>query len=262
MKRTDYEKRIARADDLIARESASREILTFYRHILELQQRMDRAMNSSLAAESNPKLRERIDVELAAKWLPEVFALIKNEAPVKLAVEVGRIQALDGKSHRQLVRDYISGREVDDAASTLVARVTVQPIAEAVARQATFTTSGSEATCPLCGGKPQLAVLRPEGDGGKRFLLCSFCSTEWEFRRVLCPMCGETDHTKLPRYLAEEPMAVRVEGCDACRRYLKSFDATLDGLLVPEVDEIASPALDIWACEHGYRKIQANVMGF
>src|SRR2546429_3364061 len=37
--------------------------------------------------------------------------------------------------------------------------------------------------CPLCCARPLLGVLRPEGDGGKRFLLCSFCSQEWEFRR-------------------------------------------------------------------------------
>jgi formate dehydrogenase maturation protein FdhE len=57
-------------------------------------------------------------------------------------------------------------------------------------------------------------------------------------------------------------MAVRVEACDTCKSYLKSFDTTLDGLLIPEVDEIAFPALDIWASEQGYRKIQLNLMGF
>jgi len=107
-----------------------------------------------------------------------------------------------------------------------------------------------------------LAVLRPEGDGGKRHLQCSFCLTEWEFRRVLCPACAEVDYAKLPRYSPEELKAVRVEACDTCKCYLKSFDLTVDGLLIPEVDEVATIALDMWAIEQGYRKIRTNVTGF
>ena len=110
--------------------------------------------------------------------------------------------------------------------------------------------------------KPQVAVLRPEGDGGKRFLVCSFCLTEWEFRRILCPICGEEDHTKLPRFAAEGVAAVRVEACDACKHYLKEIDMTVDGLAVPLVDEIATAPLDLWAAEHGYAKISRNLMGF
>ena len=120
----------------------------------------------------------------------------------------------------------------------------------------------SGAQCPLCGRKAQCAVLRPEGEGGKRFLCCSSCLTQWQFRRVLCPVCAETDATKLPRYSPEDPVAVRVETCDTCKSYLKSFDLTVNGWIVPEVDEIATVALDIWAAENGYRKIERNVMGF
>ena len=105
-------------------------------------------------------------------------------------------------------------------------------------------------------------MIRPEGDGGKRSLLCSFCQSEWEFRRILCPTCGEVDHEKLPRYSAEGIAAVRVEACDTCKRYLKSIDMTVDGLAVPVADEIATAPLDLWAAEHDYRKIQLNLMGF
>ena len=93
-------------------------------------------------------------------------------------------------------------------------------------------------------------------------LQCSLCQSEWEFRRVLCPACGEVNHEKLPRYSAEGITAVRVEACDTCHRYLKSIDMTVDGLAVPPVDEIATAPLDLWAAERGYRKIQLNLMGF
>jgi FdhE protein len=115
--------------------------------------------------------------------------------------------------------------------------------------------------CPFCGEKPVAAVLRPEGDGGKRFLLCSQCLTEWEFRRLLCPNCGEESHEKLPVYKVEEYPHIRIEACDTCKVYVKAIDMTLDGLAVPEVDEIASVAVDLWAKEKGYTKLQVNLLG-
>ena len=107
-----------------------------------------------------------------------------------------------------------------------------------------------------------MAVIRQEGDGGKRMLLCSLCHTEWEFRRILCPSCGEENHEKLPRYTAEGIPAVRVEACDTCKVYLKSVDLTVDGFAVPLVDEVATAPLDLWASDHGYHKLLPNVMGF
>ena len=37
---------------------------------------------------------------------------------------------------------------------------------------------------------------------------------------------------------------------------------TVDGRAVPLVDEVAAVALDLWATEHGYKKIEPNLMGF
>jgi len=138
-----------------------------------------------------------------------------------------------------------------------------QPLAEHLAvAQGTQLEGFSGSVCPLCSAKPQVAVLRPEGDGGKRFLVCSLCLTEWEFRRILCPSCGEEDYQKLPRYSAEDLAAARVEACDTCEYYLKSVDMTVDGHAIPLVDEIATVPLDLWAAEHGYTKISLNLMGF
>ena len=121
--------------------------------------------------------------------------------------------------------------------------------------------TGKRRPCPAKHAKPVVAVLRPEGDGGKRYLVCSQCFGEWEFQRLLCPHCGEQDPAKLPVYIAEQFPHLRVEACDTCRVYLKCIDMTRDGLAVPEVDEIASITLDLWASEHGYNKLQPNVFG-
>ena len=40
--------------------------------------------------------------------------------------------------------------------------------------------------------------------------------------------------------------------------YLKTIDASMDGLAIPEVDDVATLTLDLWAREQGYRRIRAS----
>ena len=264
MNRINWDKRIQRAAELRQRPSSPHQVLGFYEHVLGVQQRIFQDLaGADPIPQPSEAFRENIEIDRAMTWLPVVFELVRSKGPAKLAAEAERLAASTVEYRRQLLRDSLNSPQGDgDEASSFFARVVLQPAAEFLAAQMTVPLTTSETVCPLCGSKPQLAILRPEGDGGKRHLVCSFCAAEWEFRRVLCPVCGETDYTKLPRYLPEEPMAVRVEACDTCKFYLKSFDMTEDGMLVPEVDEVATIALDLWASEHGYQKIRANVMGF
>jgi len=138
-------------------------------------------------------------------------------------------------------------------------RVLEQPRFEQQARQSPVDTRSVQPDCPFCFEKPLVAILRPEGDGGRRTLLCGRCFTEWEFRRLLCPNCGEEDRDKLPVYTAPEFPHIRVEACDTCRCYIKAVDLTRDGNAVPEVDEIAALPLDLWAIEQGYQKLAPNL---
>jgi hypothetical protein len=48
---------------------------------------------------------------------------------------------------------------------------------------------------------------------------------------------------------------------DTCHTYLKSIDLTKTGLAVAVVDELATIPLDLWAREHGYEKLQINLLG-
>ena len=261
MKKLDWAKRIARAADLAERYPSSAEILTFYRHILEFQSAL-RAGIPPTGSGDNVPFRDRLNLDSAVKQLPALLTLVQRKAPEKLALEAADISRADVQHQRQMLQRFLSATSADEQdTNPFFARVLLQPYAEELA-VATLSKPGPVGSiCPVCGGKPQVAVLRPEGDGGKRFLVCSFCTTEWEFRRVLCPMCGEEDYQKLPRYSAEQIAAVRVEACDACKCYLKSVDLTVDGHAVPIVDEVATAPLDIWAMEHGFNKIVPNLMG-
>jgi FdhE protein len=99
------------------------------------------------------------------------------------------------------------------------------------------------------------------GDGASRSLVCSFCLAEWEFRRLVCPGCGEENDKKLPVFTADDFDYIRVECCESCKTYIKTVDLTKNGHAEPVVDELASAPLDLWVQERGYAKLQCNLMG-
>lgn len=277
MKKPVWAKRIQRTIELGERYPSAAEVLAFYRHILDFQKTLAADLPSpSLPATGNrPAFRERFDLDMAVQQLPTLLSLVQRTGPPKLAQEAaeiggGKLQLssppcyASSEQHREMLRSFLLSTDGNEPESNhFFARVLLQPQAEQLAAALNGpSVDSSRSICPVCGARPQLAVLRPEGDGGKRFLVCSLCATEWEFRRILCVMCGEVDHQKLPRYAAEDFAAVRVEACDSCKYYLKSVDMTVDGLAVPLVDEIATAPLDLWAAEQGFHKISLNLMGF
>jgi FdhE protein len=236
-----WDRRIDRAQILEREYPAAAEFLRFYREIARFQKRI---------AES-PKTGDRLAGEAGKPvplWAGELLALLERVAPGDLA-QTAAILSLDD--------DW----DPADPAVEFIHRVLAQPYAESRARDTVADHGTAAATCPACGELPVAAVLRPEGEGGKRSLVCSLCFTEWNFRRVLCPRCGEEDQQRLPIYSAEPFPHVRIEACDTCHTYVKSIDMTRNGLAVPEVDELASLPLDLWAAEHNYTKLQPNLFG-
>lgn len=263
-RKPDWSGRIERATYLAGRQPAAAEVLDFYRRILELQKDLYDRAGSRLASATDVPFRERLDADAAVQQLPVLLSLVQANGPPKLVQEAAEFGRVSPEERLQVLTLFLNAKDPDDAGPyAFFARVLFQPLAEHLAAIPAASLAGfSGMVCPVCDAKPQVAVLRPEGDGGKRFLVCSFCTTEWEFRRVLCPVCGEEDHTKLPRYTAEGISAVRVEACESCHSYLKSVDLTVDGHAVPLVDEVATASLDLWAMENGFHKIRRNLMGF
>jgi formate dehydrogenase accessory protein FdhE len=262
--RITWDKRIRRAEELLERNPSSSQVLTLHWQVLGLQQQMSESLASRAPSAEGASLLEQLDVDLALRWLPALLKVAQSHGPAKVAEQAAKFSAATGGDQRQMLLAFLDGGQSDNsyAPSAFFARVLFQTQAELLAWRLTAPPEHSEAFCPLCGSKPQLAILRPEGDGGKRHLACSLCLAEWEYRRIVCPACEEVDPLKLPRYSPEDPVAVRVDACDTCKSYLKSFDMTVDGRMVPEVDEMATVALDVWAVERGYHKIQLNLLGF
>jgi FdhE protein len=110
--------------------------------------------------------------------------------------------------------------------------------------------------CPVCGSAAQLSTLDKED--GKRHLYCLLCGAEWRFMRLKCAYCNcaQTDGMK---FIAEESGPWRIDVCDQCRGYLKTFDEKkaggTTGGFVPAVADVATLYLDLLAEKEGYKKL-------
>lgn len=235
--------------------------MRFYEAVLEFQR--DVALSSEAVVDPVRPLREQLDLSFASSKIFSILRIAVDFGPEWLAAKAKELQEAGEANWRVVLeRALIGGQAESDVAADFFARSCLQPILENLQAQLPADENYSKSVCSACGGLPQMSVLRPEGDGGRRWLLCSLCLREWVYRRVVCPWCGEEDKEKLPRYAAEECAHVRVEGCDTCKRYLKAVDLTIAGRAVPLIDEVALAVLDVWANNQGFTKIRRNLMGF
>jgi hypothetical protein len=193
----------------------------------------------------------------AARPLLEAVA---REAPEPLARTARERKGEDDGRGAARLGVYWSGGL--DSREDYLSRAVLRPYCASLSALSLQPDRPRSATgCPFCGGAPALSVRRPEGDGARRLLCCGLCGAEWQVNRIRCPACGEEDPPRLPSFQSEAYPAARIEACDTCMRYVKSIDLSRDGRLIPEVDELASLGLDLWAREQGYTRIEPGLAG-
>lgn len=264
--RSSWEQRVARAAGLAEAYSFAAELLTFYREITTFQKAFGQYLHScNYNAGSGATLPSELDVFVVLPRLQTFLQLVESAGPEHLSRSARGLEEYGPERWSALLSAFWAVPEyvASSSAEVFVLRAFLQPLAEYLAERAEFDRSENyaQAVCPFCRRKPVVAVLRPEGDGAKRSLVCSFCSTEWQFRRIVCPACGETEKEKLPVFIAAEVDHVRVECCDTCNVFIKSVDLTKLGHAVPIVDELATVPLTLWAQEKGYTKLALNLLG-
>src|ERR1700676_3645204 len=191
--KSSLDDRIARATQLAKVFPGSSNLLNFYRELAEFQKPIFEALRSN----------GETDIRALARFFPELIELVRRSGPRSLADSSAKLTAELLAEHWDATAEY-------DLAGRFFARVLLQPYAEYLASRDDIHIDSTPATCPFCNARPVVAVLRGEGDGGKRSLLCSMCATEWLYRRVVCPSCGEENKDKLPIYVAAELDYVRV----------------------------------------------------
>ena len=266
----EYEARIRRAERLSAAHPFASEFLNFYKHVASFQKSMRANFAASSALEPARVFaagnRDALDFTVLLPHYRGFLSVIEQHAPSALQTAARQAALLGSESWIASLNAYweLGGKYDQEvgAFAQFLSRAFLQPHAEhRAAGRAMPPVVSAPRVCPICGARPILGVLRPEGDGGKRRMMCSFCLQEWDFRRIYCPACGEEDEKKLPVYVAEQFPHIRVEACETCKVYVRTIDLTKDGNAVPVVDDLAAIPLSLWAHERGYTRLQPNLLG-
>lgn len=279
MNQGDWNRRIQRATDLVSVYPFAAEGLRFYVRVATFQRSLyvdfRQALADSPKISSVTPLHHELDVFVLLPKFPGFLSVVEQIAPAPLSKAASELKDAGSASWGRVVetfwnnragspasQDSVDGIEVSGRSEELLAWIFLQPYAELLANSDRPRVSdGSPFTCPFCRSKPIVGVLRPEGDGAKKSLICMLCAREWSFRRVYCPSCGEEREPQMAFYSTPDIPHVRVDVCDTCHTYLKTVDLTKTGLAVPIVDELATIPLDLWARQSGYQKLQPNILG-
>ena len=259
--RSFWDRQIERADHLAATASGSKELLLFYGQLLRAQQKM---YEYFMAETDSPSGDVKKDLAAIKNATPYLLETVSSYGPTTLGAEARELSETGTQTlEEQLLSYWTNPSDVQ-----FFAKAILQPYArwlnglgvEPVGRE----LEHSEGRCPFCGGNSQVSFLQSKESGtesGNRDLICATCLSSWEFRRVLCVNCGEERPDRIGYFHSPEFEHIRIEACDSCKHYLKGVDLTRLGLAVPLVDEIYAAPLDLWAREHGYTKIELNLVG-
>jgi len=252
-----WERQIDRALKLIDTVAGANELLSFYVHLLRAQEGIYKHFQNR---EWVPSGDLAGDVTFIRPAFPEILEAVHQAGPPPLVEQARALQSMDANHLDHMLLTY--WHEPSD--TEFFAKAFLQPYGQYIAQLMTQTEAVSERRCPHCFGKPQLSILQnkePGAESGNRDLMCAKCLSVWPFRRAVCAHCGEEDPAKLAFFQAVTHEHVRVEACDTCKHYLKGVDLTRMGHAQPLVDEVAAAPLDLWATEHGYTKIELNLVG-
>ncbi|HEY2933400.1 MAG TPA: formate dehydrogenase accessory protein FdhE [Acidobacteriota bacterium] len=259
-----WEKCIHRADQLTRQSESTEELLSFYAKLLRAQKTVYQCLRKVEAWLPSGDLNA--DLPAIRTAVPEFLHAVETSGPPLLVEEAQRLlRAGEAEIDELLLQQWIAPRDIE-----FFGKAFLQPYACRLveSRAQPFKISGDvhadESRCPSCAGRPQVSFLQSTGhsaDGASRNLICASCLTPWSFTRVKCAHCGEERPSRLGYFHSPAYEHIRIEACDTCGHYIKEVDLTRAGLAVPLVDEVAGAALDLWAQEHGHRKIELNLVG-
>jgi formate dehydrogenase maturation protein FdhE len=258
---SEFERRAARAETLAKTASASEEPLRFAAGLYRAQGRVAGAL---AARHADQPLTGHFpdDAGRLADQVPIILRYAAESGPAVLSGDARSRQSDPPLTAQARLVTFWEGdrRSVEDYLSRAILRPYVEFLrAASVAPR----RSHREGACPLCGGAPWVGARR-EGslmEGARRMLACALCGGEWSFGRILCPSCLETNPERLPSFTAPAHPTVRIEACETCHRYVKSIDLSEDARPIPEVDDLVSLSMDLWALEQGFERIEPGIAG-
>lgn len=198
-------------------------------------------------------------------------ALAEEFAALALALDSGALapQALAAAAFGEAIA--VSG--VGQQALTFAAAELVRPFLQRQAQDLLALVKvlpWRQNFCPVCGAAPNMSVLRRleednefiKSHGGKKFLRCSCCASEWAHKRVSCPACGCEEPDELVILRAPEREHERADACTRCKTFLLCLDTgELAEAPDPDVAAIAMIPLEAKARAGGYTPMAEHPWG-
>ncbi|MCS7307572.1 MAG: formate dehydrogenase accessory protein FdhE [Aquificaceae bacterium] len=242
---------IERARVLKVKHPEAHEVLGFYCKVLEYQKEIYQWLE-----DKEPSWRKGMD------WLYSLMELCLREGPTSLAERVEELRRMERESLKALVEGFLVEKTAEERDRFLFLAF-LNPFYERIAEGKEVDRDGWLKTmCPVCGFKPHVSYIadRDEMEGG-RFLVCVLCGTDWTYNRNKCANCGNEEDGEIDYYYEDGRKAVQLQSCQRCGYYMKLVDLRLDGLAVPQVDDVATLSLDLWAQERGFKRFEKNILG-
>lgn len=105
---------------------------------------------------------------------------------------------------------------------------------------------GNYDLCPICGNLPSVAAIHQDEDG-LRFLHCNECLHSWEYLRMKCPSCKETNHDAFQEYYVDNKKEkdAFIEVCNKCGGRVKTFTIGKNTSFNPVLKDAETMHLDI-----------------
>ena len=164
-----WDQRTRRADELAAAHPFAAEVLRFYHSVAAFQKGLYWYLQESSVS----------DLDALLPKFPEFLSEIEISAPEPIARSAGEWKERDADRSRELLTFHWRSASPGASLEALVAWLFLQPYAEHLAERTEHSPErGASALCPFCSRKPVVGVLRPEGDGAKRSLICCMCGSK------------------------------------------------------------------------------------
>jgi FdhE protein len=207
-----------------------------------------------------------IDLEACGRTvLALVERLASDPTAGKLAADASALSAelRDGGTSPGRVVDWLLGEETFTPSSPGLLRylgwtAMARHLAPVVEQYATWRDEErwQRAYCPTCGSPPSMAQLVGTDPGRMRFLSCGCCGTRWRYSRTGCPFC-EKDDRKLASLSIEGEAGLRIDSCELCKGYLKTYDGEGDEAVL--LSDWTSLHLDVLAHDRGLKRLAASL---
>lgn len=251
------------------------ELLEFYRRLLQIQFNAEQRLDTLKTSPSTEGVNRRLEqgqsaldfagLNLDWAFLREIFTQVMD-----IFIEYRPLfdipEAVDKTRYpvpwlKKTVQSWFEGKNLPPGVTNAldehhladVLQATLRPFL-AVHRKTLLPLVDQESWrrgyCPICGGRPDFAVLDKER--GARWLICSRCDAEWLFQRLECPHCGTKDQNALA-YFTDDEGRFRLCVCAQCQQYIKTVDLRLSKaeFQLP-LERFFTLGIDIQAQEQAY----------